>query len=87
MEEELIEVLSIVQSSENIEKILNYLENRIKTPTKIAKALNLSQANVSRTLKRLMEYELVKCLNPEKKIGRLYTITDLGKQALEYAKQ
>ena len=87
MEEELIEVISIVQSSENIEKILNYLEERIKTPTKIAKALTLSQANVSRTLKKLMEHGLVKCLNPEKKIGRLYMITDLGKQALEYAKK
>ena len=87
MEEELIEVISVVQSSENIEKILNYLEDRIKTPTKIAKALSLSQANVSRTLKRLMEHELVECLNPDKKIGRLYTITDLGKQALHYAKK
>ncbi|KZX15092.1 bacterial regulatory protein, arsR family [Methanobrevibacter cuticularis] len=86
MEGELIEVISIVQSSENIEKILNYLENRIKTPTKIAKALNLSQANVSRTLKKLMKYGLVECLNPDKKIGRLYIITDLGKQALQYAK-
>ncbi|MDR0911197.1 MAG: helix-turn-helix domain-containing protein [Methanobrevibacter sp.] len=87
MEEELIEVISIVQSSENIERILDYLENRIKTPTKIAKALRLSQANVSRTLKKLNENKLVKCLNPDKKVGRLYTITDLGKKALEYAKK
>jgi DNA-binding MarR family transcriptional regulator len=86
MEEELIEVISIVQSSENIERILTYLENRIKTPTKIAKALNLSQANVSRTLKKLIKYNLVKCLNPDKKVGRLYTITDLGTKALKYAK-
>ncbi|MGL4669974.1 MAG: ArsR family transcriptional regulator, partial [Methanobacteriaceae archaeon] len=75
-------MISIVQSSENIEKILNYLENRIKTPTKIAKALNLSQANVSRTLKKLTEYNLAECLNPDKKVGRLYAITDLGKKAL-----
>lgn len=79
MEKELIEVISIVQSSENIEKILNYLENRIKTPTKIAKALNLSQANAIRTLKKLMEYGLVEILNPNVKVGKLYTITDLGK--------
>lgn len=87
MEKELIEVISIVQSSENIEKILTYLENRIKTPTKIAKALNLSQANVSRTLKKLMEYGLVEILNPSVKVGRLYAITNLGKKALQYAKK
>lgn len=87
MDKDLIEVISIVQSSENIEKILNYLENRIKTPTKIAKALNLSQANVSRILQKLLTYNLVECLNPDKKIGRLYTITDLGKKSFECAKK
>ena len=49
--------------------------------------MNLSQANVSRTLKKLMKYGLVEILNPSVKVGRLYTITDLGKKALYYAKK
>ena len=34
-----------------------------------------------------MDQGLVEILNPAVKVGRLYTITDLGKKALEYAKK
>jgi len=87
MEKELIEAISMVQSSENMEKLLKYLNDRIKTPTKIAKALKLSQGNVSRTLQKLMKNGLVKCINPEKKVGKLYKVTILGKKALKYAEE
>ena len=87
MEKELIDAISMVQSSENMENLLRYLNNRIKTPTKIAKALKLSQGNVSRTLQKLMKKRLVKCINPEKKVGKLYKVTALGKKALKYAEE
>jgi len=29
----------------------------------------------------------VKCLNPHKKVKKLYSIADLGKKALEYPKE
>lgn len=41
---------------------------------------------MSRNLKKLMEYKLVECLNPDKKVGRLQILTDLGEKVLEYAK-
>lgn len=50
--------------------------NDIKKPLKIA----ISQS--SATLKELYSLKLVKCLNPQDKIGKLYTITAEGKRYL-----
>lgn len=33
-----------------------------------------------------MKYKLVEFLNPDKNVGRIYILTDLGEKALEYAK-
>jgi hypothetical protein len=50
--------------------------NEITTRLKIA----LSQSSF--TLKELSEKELVICLNPSDKIGKLYMISDLGVEIL-----
>ncbi len=51
--------------------------NEIKQKLKIA----LSQASF--TLKELNDKELVECLNPNDKIGRLYKITKKGEEMLK----
>ena len=50
--------------------------NEVKTKLKVA----LSQ--VSFTLKELLEYGLIQCLNPNDKIGRLYRVTSEGEKLL-----
>lgn len=52
-------------------------------PSEIAKAANMSLKNVSTRLGYLSERNLIKCLNPEEKKGRLYTVTKKGKETLK----
>ena len=84
MKKELIEGISIIEMSTHREKVLKDLKNKVKTPSKIGKSINISTSNVSRALQELQNKMLVICLNPEKKVGRLYKITDLGKEVLEH---
>ena len=84
MKKKLIEGISIIEMSTHREKVLKDLENKVKTPSKIGKSVAISTSNVSRALKELQEKSLVMCLNPEKKVGRLYQITELGQEVLKH---
>lgn len=84
MKEELIEGISLVQMSMHRKKVLFDLKDKIKTPSNIAKSIGLSTSHVSRGLSDLQKVELVILLNPKKKQGRIYQITDLGKEVLKY---
>ena len=66
------ETLKIIAESKNPITI-----NDIKHKSKIA----LSQA--SATVKELEQKKLIECLNPKDKIGRLFRITELGKEMLK----
>lgn len=44
--------------------------------------LNVALPQLSFTLKELRENHLVECLNPEDKIGKIYKITQKGKELL-----
>ncbi|MBE6497417.1 MAG: helix-turn-helix transcriptional regulator [Methanobrevibacter sp.] len=65
-------------------KILKSLEKGIKMPTEIAKDTNLGETQVSNTLSNLKKNNLVVCLNEELSKGRLYQITDNGKEIVDY---
>ncbi|MDR3292275.1 MAG: ArsR family transcriptional regulator [Methanobrevibacter sp.] len=84
MEKELIKGIAIIQRSKCREKVLKDLKNKIKTPSKISKSTNISIHHVSRYLKQLKEENLVVCLNEDFKQGRLYKITELGEDVLNY---
>jgi len=49
-----------------------------KTPTQIANEHNCNVSHISRALRELKEKGLVKCLNPERRKGRIYALTDKG---------
>lgn len=84
LDDELIELISFVQMSNYRENILINLMDKIKTPSKLSKSTNIKMSHISTTLKELKDMELIKCLNPNKKQGRLYTITPLGIKVLNY---
>lgn len=65
---------------------LKSLENDVKMPTEIAKDTNMRITQVSNTLSDLKRKKLVVCLNEHMTKGRLYQITDFGKEILEYIK-
>jgi len=43
-------------------------------------------SHVSRTLKQLKDLGLIKCLNPNAKVGRLYTLTENGREIIKKIK-
>ncbi len=76
------EKYSYVISSPNRTEVLKLLINE-KTPKEIVTALKKSDSNISRALSQLEEEEIIKCLTPSQKRGRLYIATDIGKEILK----
>lgn len=74
--------ISFIISSDYREKVLKILENP-KMPSKISKELSIDKAHISKTLKDLEKEKLVKCLTPDSAKGKLYVITDYGKEILK----
>jgi predicted transcriptional regulator len=84
LDDEFIELISFVQMSSYREKILFALIDKLRTPSKISKSTNIKMSHISTVLKELTDKNLIKCLNPQKRQGRLYTATDKGKDVLKY---
>ncbi len=51
-----------------------------RTPSQIAKVTKANNSHVSRSLAELLEKRLVKCLTPKNITGRVYSLTQEGKQ-------
>jgi len=56
------------------------------TPTKLSEILKNHRSTISRTLLEMEKRNLVKCLTPKEKTGRLYIKTKKGEGVLEKAK-
>jgi predicted transcriptional regulator len=50
-----------------------------RTPTFLAKDLSINLANVSRALTELEGKNVVVCLTPKQKVGKIYSLTKKGK--------
>jgi len=78
----MINAVSLIKSSEYRSKVLKAIGNNVITPSEIAKKVGLRLNHVSMVLTELKGNNLVKCLNEEAKKGRLYQLTDMGKNAI-----
>ncbi len=78
--------VSYVIASKTRKSIVLKLESP-RTPTILAKALNVNLANISRALSELEEKEILVCLTPEKRVGKIYSLTKKGKLVLESIKK
>jgi len=78
----MIDAISLIKSSEYRHKIIKAIGNEVLTPSEIAKKVDLRLNHVSMVLTELKEKKVVKCLNEETKKGRLYELTELGKNAI-----
>jgi predicted transcriptional regulator len=74
------EDVSYVIRSKNRKAVILELETP-KTPTMLARTLKTSMPNISRTLTQLQSKGFVTCLTPEERVGKIYSLTDKGKQA------
>ncbi len=58
-----------------------------RTPSQIARKTGINTSHVSRVLKELEEKELVECLVPKKKVGRVYRIAGHGRLVFDRLKE
>lgn len=82
-DDELLKLTSYVEISKYREKTLKSIGNNVKIPTKIAKDSGIRTNHISKVLSELKSKEIVECINEKAKKGRLYRLTDTGKEVLE----
>lgn len=82
-DDELLKLTSYVEISKYREKTLKSIGNNVKIPTNIAKDSGILTNHISKVLSELKSKEIVECINEEARKGRLYRLTDTGKEVLE----
>lgn len=78
LSDEMLTEISYVQISKYREKVMMSLEGEVKIPSQIAKDSDIRVNHISKVLSELKAHELVECINPEVRKGRLYRLTDKG---------
>lgn len=76
--------INYVKRSQYRLKVMKSLDGEAKIPSEIARDTEIYQNHISNVLKQLKEHELIKCINPEVRKGRLYRLTDKGEKVSEY---
>lgn len=82
-DDKLLKLTSYVEISKYREKTLKSIGNNVKIPTNIAKDSGIITNHISKVLSELKSKEIVECINEEARKGRLYRLTDTGKEVLE----
>lgn len=82
-DDKLLKLTSYVKISKYREKTLKSIGNNVKIPTNIAKDSSIRTNHISKVLSELKSKEIVECINEEARKGRLYRLTDTGKEVLE----
>ena len=78
--DEMLKKISYVNISSYRAKTVKSLQGDVKIPTKIAKDTGILPNHISKVLKELKEAEIVECINPEVRKGRLYRLTENGEE-------
>ena len=60
--------------------LLSHLFKTEATPTELATRQDIHKSHVSRTLKDLVEAGLIECLNPGSRMGKVFGLTDSGRE-------
>ncbi|MCF7798486.1 MarR family transcriptional regulator [Candidatus Woesearchaeota archaeon] len=82
MEKDMVDAISLLKSSEYRFKIVKVIGNKTIMPSEIAEQTSIRLNHVSTFLKELKSHGIVECLNEDNKKGRLYELTELGKNAI-----
>ena len=81
--DDLLIEISYVQISKYRTKTMKSLEGEVLIPSQIAKNSGIRTNHISKVLSELKAHELVECINPEVRKGRLYRLTDIGEKVAE----
>lgn len=77
---------SFVVSGLNRKRVLLAI-SRPMTPTQISEKTKTSLSNVSHALTELRKHKLVKCINPNARVGKIYRQTRLGAEITKALKE
>ena len=72
--------LEFVKKSQYRIKVIKTLEGNVKMPNEIATDAGIEKKIISNIIKQLREQDILVCINPEVRKGRLYRLTDLGNE-------
>ena len=78
--------LKYVNNSSYRVRVLRSLGEDVKMPTEIANDSGILPNHISNVLRQLRENDIVECINPEVKKGRLYRLSDDGLKVLKEIK-
>ncbi len=87
LSDEILIEKSYIEISKYRTRVMKTLIDDVKIPSQIAADADISQKHISGTLRQLREHELVECINPEVKRGRLYRLTPKGRDVAQSIKQ
>ena len=81
LSDEILKEISYVQISTYRTKVMKSLDDgEVLIPTQIARNSDIRPNHISKVLAELKAHELVECINPEVRKGRLYRLTDKGEE-------
>ena len=86
LSDEMLIEISYVNISKYRTKVMKSLEGEVLIPSQIAKNSGIRTNHISKVLSELKAHDLVECINPEVRKGRLYRLTDAGKEIAENLK-
>lgn len=76
-----IDAFTYVKRSKNRQQVIKIIaQSKNKTPSEIREEMGSRFSLTSNVLRDLKEHDIVECLNPEAKTGRIYFLTELGLQ-------
>ena len=73
-----VKAFTYVKRSKNRQDIIKIIATSRITPSEIKEEMNSSFSLTSRALRDLLDHDIVECMNPEARTGRVYYLTDLG---------
>jgi len=80
LSDEELDKYGFVSSSSRRTSLLKVLNDDVLTPKKISEKTDVHLSHVSNVLSDLSEEGLVVCVNPDRKRGRVYRLTELGEK-------
>lgn len=83
-DEKFFELVSFIKASKYRQDILKYLYYDIKTPLELGQDLGIRTNHISNLLADLRHKDLVICITPNVKKGRLYKLTEKGRRVSKF---
>ena len=87
LSDELLIEMSYVNISKYRTKVMKSLDGKVLIPSQIAKNSGIRTNHISKVLGELKAHELVECINPEVRKGRLYRLTEKGDELIKNFKE